>query len=97
MICTDHWPGSLFGIAGHPAVQTPTLDQLARNGVRFPRAYNECPVCIPARRTLMTGTTCRTHSDRHFDETLRMPDVPTIAQTFRDNGYQAFASGKLHV
>ena len=45
----------------------------------------------------MTGTTCRTHGDRHFDETLRMPDAPTLAQTFRDNGYQAFASGKLHV
>jgi arylsulfatase A-like enzyme len=97
MICTDHWPGSLFGIAGHPAIQTPTLDQLARNGVRFPRTYSECPVCIPARRTLMTGTTCRTHGDRDFDETLRMPNVPTLAQTFRDNGYQAFASGKLHV
>ncbi len=97
MICTDHWPASLFGIAGHPAVQTPTLDQLARNGCRFPRTYSECPVCIPARRTLMTGTTCRTHGDRHFNETLRMPDVPTLAQTFRNNGYQAFAAGKLHV
>lgn len=97
MICTDHWPGSLFGIAGHPAIQTPTLDQLARNGCRYTRSYSECPVCIPARRTLMTGTTCRTHGDRHFDETLRMPDIPTLAQTFRDNGYQAFASGKLHV
>ena len=45
----------------------------------------------------MTGTTCRTHGDREFAETMRMPDVPTLAQTFRDNGYQAFAAGKLHV
>ena len=97
MICTDHWPGSLFGIAGHPTVQTPTLDQLARNGCRFPRTYSECPVCIPARRTLMTGTTCRTHGDRDFDEMQRMPDIPSLAQTFRDAGYQAYAAGKLHV
>ncbi|MBK34726.1 MAG: arylsulfatase [Gemmatimonadetes bacterium] len=97
IVCTDHWPGSLFGVAGHPVIQTPTLDQLARNGCRFPRAYSECPVCIPARRTLMTGTTTRTHGDREFAETLRMPDLPTIAQTFRDAGYQAFAAGKLHV
>lgn len=97
LVCTDHWPGSLFGIAGHPVIQTPTLDQLARNGCRFPRTYSECPVCIPARRTLMTGTTPRTHGDRDFNETLRMPNIPTLAQTFRDAGYQAFASGKLHV
>jgi len=45
----------------------------------------------------MTGTTPRTHGDRVFKETLEMPDVPTLAQTFRDAGYQAYAVGKLHV
>jgi hypothetical protein len=39
----------------------------------------------------------RTHGDRIYDETLRMPPVPTLAQTFRDAGYQAYAVGKLHV
>jgi arylsulfatase len=97
LISTDHWPASLFAGVGHPAIQTPTLDQLAKNGIRYTNAYAECPVCIPARRTLMTGTTPRTHGDRVFKETLRMPDVPTLAQTFRDNGYQAYAVGKLHV
>ena len=56
LIATDHWPGSLLGVAGHRAIQTPTLDQLAYNGARFTRAYSESPVCVPARRTLMTGT-----------------------------------------
>jgi arylsulfatase len=97
LICTDHWFGSLLGIAGHPVIQTPTLDDLARCGVRFPRAYSECPVCIPARRTLMTGVSPRRHGDRVFKETQPMPDIPTMAQTFRDAGYQAFAVGKLHV
>jgi arylsulfatase A-like enzyme len=97
LVSTDHWPASLFGGMGHPAIQTPTLDQLAKNGIRFTNAYSECPVCIPARRTLMTGTTPRTHGDRVFKETLKMPSLPTLAQTFRNNGYQAFAVGKLHV
>ena len=98
LICTDHWPGRLLGCAGHPIIQTPTLDRLARNGVRFPNSYSECPVCIPARRTLMTGTTCRTHGDRVFNTTLEMPaGTPTIAQTFRKAGYQTYAVGKLHV
>lgn len=97
LISTDHWAASMLGCAGNSAIQTPTLDQLAKNGIRFTNAYAECPVCIPARRTLMTGTTPRTHGDRTFKETLRMPNVPTVAQTFRDNGYQAYAAGKLHV
>ncbi len=97
LICTDHWPAHLLGAAGHPVIQTPTLDELCRNGVRFANAYSECPVCIPARRTLMTGTTCRTHGDREFKVREPMPQLPTLAQTFRDNGYQAMAVGKLHV
>ena len=97
LISTDHWPASLLGCAGHPAIQTPTLDQLAANGTRFPNTYSECPVCIPARRTLMTGTTPRTHGDRVFNETMPMPDLPTMADTFRKAGYQAYAVGKLHV
>ncbi len=97
LICTDHWPAHLLGAAGHPVIQTPTLDELCRNGMRFTNAYSECPVCIPARRTLMTGTTCRTHGDREFKVQEPMPRLPTLAQTFRDNGYQAMAVGKLHV
>ncbi|MCK6473934.1 MAG: sulfatase-like hydrolase/transferase [Planctomycetes bacterium] len=97
LVTADHWPAALLGVAGHPSVRTPTLDQLALNGTRFTNAYAECPVCIPARRTLMTGTQPRTHGDRVYKDRLRMPAVPTLAQTFRDAGYQAAAVGKLHV
>ena len=86
-----------MGCAGNSAIQTPTLDQIAKNGVRFQNAYSECPVCIPARRTIMTGTTPRTHGDRTFQITAPMPELPTMPQTFRSAGYQATAVGKLHV
>jgi arylsulfatase len=97
VVTTDHWPAALLGVAGHATIQTSTLDQLARNGVRYTNAYSECPVCIPARRTLMTGTTPRTHGDRIFKVQEPMPDLPTLAQAFRDGGYQAYGVGKLHV
>ncbi len=98
LVTVDQWPGWLLGCAGHPVLQTPTLDQLARNGVRYSRAYSESPICIPARRTLMTGTGTRTHGDRVFGTTTPMPQhLPTLAQTFRDAGYQAHAVGKIHV
>lgn len=97
LICADHWAGDMFGVAGHPVVQTPGLDEIAQAGVRFSRAYSECPVCIPARRTLMTGLSPRGHGDRVFKDDLRFPNVVTLAQAFRDAGYQADAVGKLHV
>jgi arylsulfatase len=96
-VMVDQWAGALLGCAGHPVIQTPTIDQLARLGTRFPRAYSESPVCIPARRTIMTGTSPRAHGDRSFMPAAAMPKLPTLAQCFRDAGYQAFAVGKLHV
>lgn len=97
LIMADQWPAAVLGAAGHPCVQTPSLDRLAANGIRFTNAYSECPVCIPARRTIMTGTTPRTHGDRTFQAGLRMPDMPTLASCFRDAGYQAYGVGKLHI
>lgn len=98
VVTVDQWPGALMGCAGHPEIRTPTFDALARAGIRFTNAYTETPVCIPARRTLMTGAPPRVHGDRTFNETLPMPPgLPTLASTFRAAGYQAYAAGKLHV
>lgn len=97
LITLDQFPGNALGCAGNDDILTPTLDELSRYGIRYNNAYSTTPVCIPARRELMTGTTARTHGDRVFNETKEMPDLPTMAQTFRNNGYQATAVGKLHV
>lgn len=98
LVTVDQWPGHLLGCAGHPVIQTPTFDQLARNGVRYARAYSESPICIPARRTLMTGTCTQTHGDRTFTTTRPMLDhLTTLPQAFRNAGYQAHGVGKIHV
>lgn len=96
LICVEHWSGRRIGALGHP-ILTPTLNQLIGNGVAYTNAYATTPSCIPARREIMTGTFSPTHGDRVFNETLPMPALPTMAQTFRDSGYQAYAVGKLHV
>ena len=88
LITADHWPGYLLGAEGHPCIQTPTLDELSRSGIRFTRAYSEAPVCVAARRNLMTGCGQRHNAGR---------PLPTLAQTFREAGYQAYAVGKLDV
>lgn len=97
LINVDHWPGTHPPTVAGAIPQTPTLRQLAALGTTFTRAYSACPVCIPARRTLMTGMTARSHGDRTFDEHLEMPDAPTLAGCLADSGYQTFAVGKLHV
>ena len=55
LITTDQQRGDCLGIEGHPVLQTPYLDWVAASGVRFNHAYSACPVCVPARRTMITG------------------------------------------
>ncbi|MBN8188732.1 hypothetical protein JF540_18760 [Salipiger thiooxidans] len=43
-ITVDQWPAHLTGNAGHPAVETQTLDTLARSGTRYEACYSECPI-----------------------------------------------------
>lgn len=97
LITVDQWPGDLLSQTGRTDIDTPTLDELARNGVLFPNAHSECPICIPARRTLMTGAAPRQHGDRVFRPDLKRPDLPLLADVFRQAGYQTGAVGKLHV
>lgn len=96
-LSVDQWGGPFFGHEGHPAIQTPTIDHLARLGTRFRRAYSESPICIPARRSMMTGQSPRTHGDRSFLPALPMPRDNLLAQCMVAGGYQASAIGKLHV
>ena len=64
LICVDHWPGQMVHALGHPTILSPTIDQLVANGVAFTNAYATTPLCVPARRELMTGTFSPTHGSR---------------------------------
>ncbi|WBU52870.1 sulfatase-like hydrolase/transferase [Paracoccus sp. SCSIO 75233] len=96
LITVDQWSAHMLGAAGHPVIQTPTLDELCRNGTRFTNAHSECPICVPARRSLMTGASSRRHGDRVYDDQMPMPPE-TLAASFSAAGYQTHAVGKLHV
>ena len=96
-LSVDQWGAPFLGCEGHPVIRTPTIDQLARLGTRYTRAYSESPICIPARRSMMTGQSPRRHGDRSFLPALPMPREGLLAQCLRDGGYQTTAVGKLHV
>jgi arylsulfatase len=96
MICCDHLRADNLGCNGHPVIQTPQIDKLAAQGVNFQRALSECPVCVPARRILMTGRNpYHIHMDRNKD-TQPFSEGPKLAELLTRSGYQTFASGKLH-
>ena len=49
-ICTDEWPGQLFGHRGRKDIMTPTIDFLADNGVMMENAYSESDSGAPRRQ-----------------------------------------------
>ena len=55
LIMPDQMRGDCLSILGHPVVRTPRLDELAKRGVLFRRAYTTVASCIPARYALLTG------------------------------------------
>ena len=54
-VTLDQFRGDAYGAAGHPLVQTPTLDRLATEGVRLSRHYSQAAPCAPGRAALYTG------------------------------------------
>lgn len=96
LICCDHLRADWLGCNGHPIVMTPQIDQLANEGVNFHRTFSECPVCVPARRIMMTGKSPYSiHMNQNKDE-QPFPEGPKLAEVMTRKGYQTFASGKLH-
>ncbi len=77
--------------------KTPQLDALAKRGVVFERAYCQQAVCNPSRASVMTGRRPDTLKvwdlHTHFRQTL--PEVVTLPQHFKNNGYTAVGIGKL--
>ncbi len=55
-VTLDQFRADSYGAAGHPLVNTPTLDRIAREGVRLARHYSQAAPCAPGRAALYTGT-----------------------------------------
>ncbi len=94
LVITEHHRGDALGIEGHPVLQTPYLDAMAAEGARFRHAYTACPVCIPARRTLMTGKRPASHGVvMNYNTRLEGATLPGVLSAA---GYQTHLVGKLH-
>ncbi|HUR59527.1 MAG TPA: sulfatase, partial [Opitutaceae bacterium] len=111
-ILADDLGTTPVGVYGNAYYQTPNIDRLAREGMRFTDAYAACPVCSPTRSALMTGKyPARTHvtdfiagNDFPFAR-LKQPEwqkfLPlserTLAEELSDRGYVTALFGKWHL
>ncbi|MCA1810146.1 MAG: sulfatase-like hydrolase/transferase [Lentisphaerae bacterium] len=88
LIITEQQRGDCLSSDGHPVLLTPNMDEIVANGARFSRCYSDCPICMPARRTILSGQFPATHGLLSNKEGLEWQPAATMAQVLRDQGYQ---------
>lgn len=97
-ILTDDQPYQLLGYTGHPIVQTPNIDKLAKEGVFFTNAHVSSAISTPSRTCILTGQFERSHgvnfnSATSLSEEAWSECYPVL---LRDNGYYTGYVGKNH-
>ncbi|HTM50503.1 MAG TPA: sulfatase [Bryobacteraceae bacterium] len=86
-----------LGCYGRNYIKSPNIDRIARQGMTFNRAYCQQAVCSPSRSSLLTGA--RPDSTKVWDLVTHfrdaMPNVVTLPQHFKQNGYFVQGMGKI--
>lgn len=97
-IMTDQQTASAMSCARNPWVETPAMDALAADGVRFERAYCPFPLSGPSRASLLTG--CTAFEVGATDNGVRPHEVDMqqgLGLRMADAGYEALYAGKWHI
>lgn len=96
LILADDLAWDDLGAYGHPTLRTPNIDRLAKEGLRFDRAYVTTSSCSPSRASLITGR--YPHSTDAEQLHWRLPpDQITFVELLRKAGYWTAAAGKWHL
>ena len=85
-----------LGFMGNKTVQTPNIDQLARESMNFTKAYSSCTVCSPSRSALMTGRNPAGIGITTLNQAIQTEDK-FISEAVQEAGYKTVALGKWHI
>ncbi len=99
-IMPDQLRADFLGCYGADFIDTPHIDSLAADGVRYTRAYSASPICVPARASLLTGMNAIKNGVTSNGQWLR-PDlaacgIQTWPELLNAAGYYTAAIGKMH-
>lgn len=95
LLYADDWRHDTLGLAGHPVLKTPQLDQFAKAGVWFRRSYVTTSICGVSRASLFTGQWMSRHGNPAFNA-FQTPWEETYPGVLRANGYWVGHVGKWH-
>lgn len=97
-IFTDQQCAAAMGCAGNPHVNTPALDRIAADGLRFDAAYTSYPLCVPARMSMMTG---RMPHEMGINVNVHVSETPCpftmLGRRLAAAGYRTHYVGKWHL
>jgi len=94
-VLTDDQRHDFMGCAGHPFLQTPQMDSLAREGVRFTNAFVTTPICAASRASILTGSYARSCGVHDFGTPIPADlFTKTYPMRMREAGYRTGFVGK---
>ena len=97
-ICPEDWSAAAIGAYGNEQVKTPNVDEFAKTGTLFTKAYCQNPVCNPSRSSFNTGL--RSDTTRVFSNADKFQEVipdwaTTIGETLKSHPIKTYMIGKL--
>lgn len=92
---SDQHDGRIMGCAGHTVIHTPHMDALAADGTIFEQAYTPCPLCVPARMSMLTGR-LPIHTGVYTNHGSIHPEMPTFLHSLALVGYETVLCGRMH-
>jgi arylsulfatase A-like enzyme/Flp pilus assembly protein TadD len=91
LITLDTVRADRLGCYGYSQARTPHVDQLARSGVLFEKAYSPVPITLPSHAVIMTGTYPMLNGVHDFSGNRLSPQQPTLASILKQHGYSTGA------
>ena len=100
LIITDQQHADMMSCAGNKFLNTPAMDSLARDGIRFTNAYVTNPVCVPSRISMATGVMAGRLGVLNNGVKANVPpgvDNNSLGKLVKRAGYDTFYGGKVHM